>query len=215
MKYICMNCPLIIRMVFLAAILSTPFFAVSADNYATGVRKESCKLYDIVLPENWISKDAIDAAGMPPTCGALLLDATGGETKCHLSHQKWQFFDINHLDDTQYCNIESYILPSGAKPDFKVVWDMIDRRSHYPASSKWIRIEGGYMKSLDVENEGWKVTTKGLEKVVNQDRCIDVLREGPKYVHHLHICVPAKRYRTDENFRRMVDNVWKNWKLKK
>ena len=190
MKYICMNCPLIIRMVFLAAILSTTVFAVSADNYTTVVRKESCKLYDIVLPENWISEDAIDAAGMPPTRGALLLDAIGGETKCHLSHQSWQLLDMNHLDDTQSCHIQSYILPSGAKPDFKVVRDMIDRQSHYLASSKWIKIEGGYMKSSDEENEGWKVTTKGLEKVVTHVRFIDVLREGPKYVHYMHICVP-------------------------
>lgn len=210
-----MNCPLIIRIVLLTAMLSTPFFAVPADNYAKGVRKESCKLYELELPENWISEDPIDASGMPPTRGALLYDDNGGETKCHLSYQSWKFFDINHIDDKQSCRIGSYILPSGVKPDIKLVRGMVDRQNSCPASSKWIKIEGGYMKSMEVRNEGWKVTPKGLKQLFTDDRVIFVVREGREYVHRLEICVPAKRYRSDENYRRMVDNIWKNWKLKK
>ncbi len=209
-----MNCPLIIRILFLTALLSTPFFAVPADNYAKGVRKESCKLYELELPENWISEDPIDASGMPPTRGALLYDDAGGETKCHLSHQSWKFFDINHIDDAQSCHIESYILPSGAKPNIKLVRRKACLPPQYP-SSKWIKIEGCYMKSMEVRNEGWKVTPKGLKQLFTDDRVILVVREGREYVHLLEICVPAKRYRSDENYRRMVDSIWKNWKLKK
>lgn len=199
----------------MAALLAAPLSAASADDRAGGVSKVSCTLYDIELPSNWICKDSFDAAGMPPVRGALILDAVGGETKCHLYHQKWEDFDINHLDDIQYCYIESYILPSGGKPDFEVFRGMAERQSKHKGSSKWIKIEGGYMKSSDVKNEGMKVGKKGVEKVVTHDRDIIVLREGREYIHRLSISVPESRYRSDEKFRRTVDNVWKNWKLKK
>lgn len=215
MKYIYMNCLTMIKMLFVAAMLATPFMAVSADEVVPEVSKVSCALYDVDIPSYWISKDSFDADGMPPVRGALLLDAVGGQTKCHLNYQYWQYLDKNHLDDIQGCSINSYILPSGDKPDFELAWGMIDR-STKRYGSKWIKIEGGYMKSApNVKNEGMKVGTKGLEKNVNYDREIVVVREGPKYVHVLSISVPESRYGSDVKFRRMVDNVWKSWKLKK
>lgn len=210
-----MNCLTIFKVIFVAAMLATPVSAVSADDNATGVSKVSCPLYDISLPSHWICENPFDAAGMPPVRGALLLDAVGGETKCHLCYQSWKFFDINHIDDSQSCYIQSYILPSGDKPDIEFVKAMRDRQSEHRGSSKWIKVEQGYMKSSAVKNEGMKVTAKGFEKVVTHDREIEVLREGREYVHLLTISVPENRYKSDVKFRRIVDNVWKSWKLKK
>ncbi len=218
MKYICMNYPAIIRAAVVAALLATPLAEVLAEDNATGVRKTSCTLYDIETPAHWICTEAFDANGNPPVRGALILDAIGGQTKCHLRHQHWRFFDKNNFTDAQSCDIESYILPSGDKPDFDSVWAMIDRRSSHkhPASSKWIKIERGYMRASYVTDVGMKVSKKGvLEKVTNHDRNIIVVREGREYVHVLSMSVPASRYRSDEKFRRKVDNVWKNWKLKR
>lgn len=208
-----MNCLSIFRLLFFAASLAIPVSVVSADDKAGGVRKESCALYDITLPAHWICEYPFDASGMPPVRGSLLYDATGGETKCHLCYQSWSFFDKNHFEDSQSCHIYSYILPKGGKVDIEFLKAMIDRQSRHPGS--WKKIEHGYMKSIDMENEGFKIGAAGPEKVIAYDRCIDVLLEGDKYVHQLSISVPESRYRSDEKFRRAVDNVWKNWKLKK
>ncbi len=208
----------IIRIVFMAVLLATSVSAVSAEDNATGVCKASCALYDITLPTYWIGEDLLDADGMPPVRGALLYDAAGGETKCHLSYQSWSFIDLNHLDDTQSCHIKSYILPSGSKPDVSVLRAMLDRqneRLNKHVGRPWIKIEGGYMKSSEIINEGMVIRAKGPEKVVTRDRSIIVLREGREYVHLMSITVPESRYKSDEKFRRTVDNVWKNWTLKK
>lgn len=192
--------------------------ALSANDNASGVSKVSCPLYDIAVPSHWICKAPFGADGMPPVRGALLLDATGGQTKCHLYHMSWESFDIDHPKDAQSCGIDSYILPSGAKPDIEFVKAMIDRwHKHRDSSnSEWIKIERGYMKSSCVKNEGMKVGKKGgIEKVITHDRTIEVMREGREYVHILKIAVPENKYKSDEKFRRTVDNIWKNWKVKK
>lgn len=211
-----MNYLTLIKILFFAAMLATPVVAVSADGNSTGVSKVSCALYDIDMPSHWICEDPFDADGMPPVRGALILDAVGGQTKSHLHHQLWKCFDINHVDDTQHCSVYGYILPSGDKPDFELVWGMINRRTKR-YGSEWVKVEGGYMKSApNVKNVGMKVNKNGaLEKSDTNDRVIVVVREGSKYVHVLEITVPESRYRSEENFRHMVDNVWKSWKLKK
>ena len=208
-----MNCLSIFRILFFAAMLAIPVSVVSADSNANIVRNESCALYDITLPAHWICEYPFDASGMPPVRGALLLDAIGGETKCHLCYQSWQFFDKNHFENSESCHIQSYILPDGGKVDIKFLKAMLDRQNSHP--SAWKKIEHGYMKSAVLKNEGFKVGAAGLEKVVTYDRSIDVLLEGSDYVHHLSISVPENRYKSDEKFRRAVDNVWKNCKLKK
>lgn len=213
MKYIYMNCLSIFRILFITILLAIPVSAASADGNANGMRKESCALYDITLPEHWIRENPFDADGMPPVRGALLLDAVGGATKCHLRYQSWEFFDKNHFENSQYCSVNSYILPKGGKVDIELLRAMIDRRTKHPGT--WKKIEHGYMKSVAAESEGFKVGIAGLEKVVAYDRFIDVLLEGSDYVHHLSISVPENRYRSDEKFRRTVDNIWKNLKLKK
>lgn len=213
MKYTYMNCLSIFRILFFAAMLAIPVSVVSADSNANIVRNESCALYDITLPAHWICEYPFDASGMPPVRGALLLDAIGGETKCHLCYQSWQFFDKNHFENSESCHIQSYILPDGGKVDIKFLKAMLDRQNSHP--SAWKKIEHGYMKSAVLKNEGFKVGAAGLEKVVTYDRSIDVLLEGSDYVHHLSISVPENRYKSDEKFRRAVDNVWKNCKLKK
>lgn len=208
-----MNCPSIFRILFFAAMLAIPVAVVSADGNANIARKESCALYDITLPAHWICEDPFDASGMPPVRGALLLDAIGGATKCHLCYQLWQFIDKNHFEDSESCHIQSYILPDGGKVDIEFLKAMLDRQSSH--QSAWKKIEHGYMKSEVLKNEGFKVGAAGPEKVVAIDRSIDVLIEGSDYVHHLSISVPENRYKSDEKFRRAVDNVWKSWKLKK
>lgn len=216
MKYTSINCLLIIRIAFVAVMLAFTATSFAADINTKGVRTVSCALYDITLPANWMCKNPLDASGMPPVREALLLDAEGGETKIHLRYQSWELFDINHLDDTQHCSIQCYILPSGNKPDFEAVKAMISRRqSNRSGSSKWIKIEQGYMTSSDVKNEGMKIGTAGIEKVVTHDRVIEVLREGHEYVYHLTIQVPESKYKSDANFRRTVNNVWKSFRLKK
>lgn len=208
-----MNWQPIIKTLFFWVMLAIPVYVVSADGNATGARKESCALYEVTLPTHWHRENPVDASGMPPVRGALLLDAVGGKTKCHLSYQKWQFFDRNHLEDAECCHIQSYILPDGGKVNIEFLKAMLDRQNSHPGS--WKKIEHGYMKSSAVKNEGFKVGAAGPEKVVTHDRSIEVLLEGRNYVHHLSISVPEKRYKSDENFRRAVDNVWKSWKLKK
>ncbi len=213
MKYIYMNCLQIIRAVFVTAMMATCVSVASADGNANGVRKESCALYEITLPAHWIAGDPVSASAMPPVRGALLLDATGGETKCHLYYQSWQFFDKNHFEDSQSCHIQSYILPDGSKVDIDFLRAMLDRQSRHPGS--WKKIEHGYMKTVVADHEGLKVGAAGFEKVVAYNRSIEVLLEGSDYVHHLSIIVPENRYRSDEQFRRAVDNIWKTWKMKK
>lgn len=215
MIYTSMNCQLISRFIFIATMLATSLSAVSGEDYPTGVRNESCKLYDIEIPVNLIREYPFDANGMPPVRGTLLYDDTGGETKCHLSYQSWQYIDLNHLDDTQHCVIYSYRLPKGGEPEIELLKGIENRNSNHPKSSKWIKIERGYMKSAYVKNRGMKMTKKGIEKVITHDRSIKVLLEGREYMHLLDITVPENRYRTDEKFRGIVDNIWKNWKLKK
>lgn len=208
-----MNCLTIFRVLFFAAMLAIPVSVVSADGNANIARKESCALYDITLPSHWVREYPFDASGMPPVRGALLLDAIGGETKCHLCYQSWQFFDKNHYEDSESCHIYSYILPKGGKVDIEFLKAMIDRQSIRPGS--WKKIEHGYMKSVDCKNEGFKIGAADPEKVIAYDRSIELLLEGSNYVHHLSISVPENRYKSDEKFRRAVDNVWKSWKLKK
>lgn len=208
-----MNCLSVFRILFIAALLAIPESAASATDSADGVRKVSCALYDIELPAHWNCEYTFDASGMSPMRGTLLYDSTGGETKCHLCYQSWSFFDKNHFEDSQTCHIRSYILPNGGKVDIELLRAILDRNSRHPGS--WKKIENGYMKSVDGEDEGFKIGPAGPEKVVAYDRFIDVLLMGDKYVHHLLIIVPENRYRSDEKFRRSVDNIWKNFKLKK
>lgn len=208
-----MNWTPILRILFFGCMLAIPMSVVSANGNTNGVRKESCVLYEITLPEHWIREYPFDASGMPPVRGALLLDAVGSETKCRLCYQSWQFFDKNHFEDTQICYIQSYILPDGGKVDIEFLKTMLNRQNSHPGS--WKKIEHGYIKSANAENEGYKVGATGLEKVVVNNHFVDVLLEGSNYVHHLSIIVPENRYKSDEKFRRAVDNVWKNWKLKK
>lgn len=208
-----MNCLKIFRAILIAVMLTTPLSALSVDDNASGARKESCSLYEITLPAHWVREYPVDASGMPPVRGALLLDAVGGETKCHLSYQVWKFFDKKHYENSEHCSIQSYILPKGGKVDIEFLKAMIDRQNTRPGT--WKKIEHGYMKSEAAESEGFKVGAKGPEKVIAYDRFIDVLVEGSKYVHHLSINVPEERYRSDAKYRRAVDNVWKAWRLKK
>lgn len=209
-----MNCLPIIKIAFIIAMLAIPASAFSAEGDAYEVCKVSCPLYDITLPTNWICEYAFDAAGMPPVRGSLLLDAVGGEIKCHLCYQSWECFDINHVQDAQSCFIRNWTLPSGEKPDFGLVKALIDRRSD--GTLKWVKIAGGYMCSSFKINEGMKIEKNGIaKKVVTRDRCIKVMLDGQKYVHLLEITVPESRYKSDKNFRLMVDNVWKSWKVKK
>lgn len=196
------------------AMLAIPASVVSADGDAYEVRKVSCPLYDITLPASWICEYPFDAAGMPPVRGALLLGADGDETKCHLRYQSWGYCDINHTQDTQHCIIYNWTLPSGEKPDFEFVKAMIDRREN--GSLKWVKIEGGYVSSSVRMSEGIKIEKNGgIKKVASRNRSIKVMREGREYVHLLEIRVPESRYESDEKFRRMVDNAWKSWKVKK
>ncbi len=208
-----MNWSPILKILFFWAMMAIPMSVVSADSNANGVRKESCALYEITLPAHWIREYPFDASVMPPVRGALLLDAVGGAIKCHLCYQSWQFFDKNHFEDSQSCHIQSYILPGGGKVDIEFLRAMLDRQNRHPGS--WNKIEKGYMMAAVAKNEGFKVGAVGLERVVAYNRFIDVLLEGSDYVHHLSIIVPESRYRSDEKFRRAVDNAWKNWKLKK
>lgn len=213
MKYICMNCLSVFRILLIAALPAIPVSAASADDKAEGMRKESCALYEITLPAHWVREYPVDASGMSPVRGALLYDDHGGETKCHLCYQVWQFFNKSHYEDSEHCGIRSYILPDGSKVNIESLKAMLDRQSYHPGS--WKKIEHGYMKSIDCNSEGFKAGPTGPEKVIAYERHIEVLLEGSDYVHHLSISVPEDRYRSDEKFRRSVDNVWKNWKLKK
>ncbi len=213
MKYICINWPPILKGLFFGAMLAIPVSVLSVESNANRVRKELCALYEITLPTHWIRESSFAVSGMPPVRGALLFDAAGSETKCHLCYQSWQFFDKNHFENAESCHIRSYILPDGGKVDIELLKTMLDRQNSHPGS--WKKIDHGYMKSADAENEGFKVGAAGLEKVVTYDRFIDVLLEGSDYVHHLSIIVPEDRYRSDEKFRQVIDIIWKNWRLKK